>query len=364
LKLEIQAGRTLLVSGPASVRLEEGLVNIFGAPIHRRGRFTVRREKQIPIEIVEDSKVDVEFGERATYLEVEGSTVPDSWREATRRIESSGESKILIIGSTDTGKSTFSIYLTNQMLKNKKRVAIVDADIGQSDLGPPGSIGLSLVTEPLTELEGATVEAMIFIGETSPSRVVDRVINGILKLETKIPYGTVKVINTDGWVADEGAIEYKVRMVERLEPSLVIGLDEGGELDPIMSRVKTSKMKINVPKYVKVRSREERKHIREHGYRRYLREAVYRNFLLDRIEAADLLDKKPEKGHILGFIDSEGFMVGIGIFESLNRRRGILRAYTKVDFRKVSRIECGSIRLTPQGQELPFSIDQTWKNLR
>ncbi|MEM3430396.1 MAG: Clp1/GlmU family protein [Candidatus Bathyarchaeia archaeon] len=359
LKLEIQAGRTLLISGPASVRLEDGLVSIFGAPIHRRGRFTVRREKQIPIEIVEDSKFDVEFGERATYLEVEGSTVPESWKEATGRIGTYGESKILIIGSTDTGKSTFSIYLTNQMVKNNRRVAIVDADIGQSDLGPPGSIGLSLVTEPLIEFEGATVEAMIFIGETSPSRVVDRVINGIMKLEAKIPYGTVKVINTDGWVADEGAIEYKVKMAERLAPSLIIGLDDVGELDTIMSRVKTPKMKIRVPKYIKVRSREERKHIREHGYRRYLREAVYRNFLLDRIEAPDLLERKPEKGNILGFIDNDGFMVGIGIFESLNRRRGILRAYTNVNFRKVSRVECGNIRLSPQGQELPFSLDQT-----
>ncbi|MGQ9543802.1 MAG: Clp1/GlmU family protein [Candidatus Bathyarchaeia archaeon] len=359
MRLEIQAGKTLLISGPASIRIEDGLANIFGAPIHPRGKITVRREKQVPIEIIEDSEVDAELGERASYLEIQGSTVPDSWREVARGIGALDGGKVLVIGSTDTGKSAFSIFLTNHMLRLNRKVAVLDADVGQSDLGPPGSLGLSLVTKPLIEFEGANVEAMIFIGETSPSRVTEKVIRGILKLETKIPYATFTVINTDGWVVDEAAVEYKVRMAEGLGPSLIIGLDEMGELDPIMSRINLPKMKIQVSKYIRVRSREERKHIRECGYRRYLRGAVYKNFLLDKVKADDFLKKKPDRGDILGLLDDEGFMVGIGIFEDLNRRRGILKAYTNVDFRKVAQIECGNIRLSPQGQELPFNINQT-----
>ena len=53
------------------------------------------------------------------------------------------------------GKSTFGIYLLNRILSLQRRrgaptgVALLDVDVGQPELGPPGLIGLHVVTEPL-----------------------------------------------------------------------------------------------------------------------------------------------------------------------------------------------------------------------
>ena len=53
----------------------------------------------------------------------------------------------LILGASDTGKTTLAEALTKQLVK-KQPVGIVDADIGQSHIGPPTTVGWALVDNP------------------------------------------------------------------------------------------------------------------------------------------------------------------------------------------------------------------------
>lgn len=354
LKFDLQAGKTLLITGPASLRLERGGVTVFGAPLQPRQKLTVMKEKQLPIEIIHDSTLEAELGERASYLEIQGTATPDSWMAAAEAFQKLEVGKALVIGSTDTGKSTLCTFLTNHSLKLERNVAVIDADIGQSDLGPPGSLGLSIITSPLISLENSRVDAMIFIGETSPSSVTEKVVRGILKLGEKIPKDTATVINTDGWVTGEEAVAFKTRLMEELKPNLTIALAEGDELNPIFDAYTNPVLRVQVPKFIKVRSREERRRLREHGYRKYLRNAIHKNLSLERIKADSLFTKRLEGGEILGFSDRDGFLFGIGVLENLNRRRKILRAYTNVSTRDVAEIECGDIRLSYHGAELDW----------
>ena len=50
----------------------------------------------------------------------------------------------IILGATDTGKSTLAKFLITHLCKQGLKVALVDADIGQSFLGPPTTIGLAV----------------------------------------------------------------------------------------------------------------------------------------------------------------------------------------------------------------------------
>ena len=75
---------------------------------------------------------------------------------------------ILVLGSVDTGKTTLVTYLANSLVKRGKRVAIVDADVGQSDIGPPTTIGLGLVESPIKKMREAKRLAMYFVGAISP----------------------------------------------------------------------------------------------------------------------------------------------------------------------------------------------------
>ena len=43
----------------------------------------------------------------------------------------------ILLGATDTGKSTLAKFLISHLCKRGLKVGLVDADIGQSFLGPP-----------------------------------------------------------------------------------------------------------------------------------------------------------------------------------------------------------------------------------
>jgi polynucleotide 5'-hydroxyl-kinase GRC3/NOL9 len=192
---------------------------------------------------------------------------------------------------------------------------------------------------------------MIFIGKTSPTSVTEKVINGISKLENSVQKGTPIVINTDGWILDTEAIAYKLRMIRQLDPNITIILSEGKDLYNIFEN-NLPFMRIQVPKFIKTRGREDRKKIREYRYKKYLRNAIHTNFSLNGITMEGLLPNRIEGGEILGFLDLNRFLIGIGILEYINRRKQILKAYTNVNARSVTSIECGNIRLMHDGSEI------------
>ena len=77
------------------------------------------------------------------------------WPEETSRVldrvaERGGT--VLLLGATDTGKSVLARELLNRGVRAGKSVALVDADIGQSDIGPPATIGLGIPDAPVTDL--------------------------------------------------------------------------------------------------------------------------------------------------------------------------------------------------------------------
>ena len=76
----------------------------------------------------------------------------------------------VIVGAGDTGKSTLAAQLASALTARGARVAVVDADVGQSEIGPPTTVGLGAVTGPLTRLRDADLIALEFVGDTSPVR--------------------------------------------------------------------------------------------------------------------------------------------------------------------------------------------------
>jgi polynucleotide 5'-hydroxyl-kinase GRC3/NOL9 len=75
----------------------------------------------------------------------------------------------VIVGAADTGKTSLAARLAGA-LAARARVAVVDTDVGQSEIGPPTTIGLGEVTGPLVRLRDASLLALEFIGDTSPVR--------------------------------------------------------------------------------------------------------------------------------------------------------------------------------------------------
>jgi len=416
-KVTVSGGRTILVSGPASLALIEGEASVLGAPIEKSQKIVVREERQIPVETLRDSIFHLSLGEKSKLIEFQGSTIPTTWKEAADAVMQMESGITIVIGDVDTGKTTFCTYLANSLLKTGVKVALIDADIGQADVGPPTTISLTFVEDYTSGLSSLSAKALFFTGHISPSPVMEKVIHGIEKLvalQRSSPHPAV--INTDGWVADERAVAYKLRMANAVSPDLAVGIGNGPGVQSILENVKATSIRIESPSIIRRRSREERRQLRERGYRKYLEKAspvvipldrvdlrfvspkqirvvsmkeveeigfelgvnaVYAEETADRIavytkglprarevkllkhnlrkevEFADFAEKQHS---IIGLLDEEDFLLSIGILKDVDPKRRVLKAYA-VPNEKVTTVEVGAVKLTEEGKELAYLGD-------
>ena len=97
-------------------------------------------------------------------MEISG---PSEWHALLEVLK--GEKGIVILlGAMDTGKSTLANFLIFNLCQRGLKVALVDADIGQSLLGPPATIGLSVFkSDPDWQLLLSPPE-IFFVGSITP----------------------------------------------------------------------------------------------------------------------------------------------------------------------------------------------------
>lgn len=291
----VEAGKTLLVDGPASLNLMSGYVEVLGAPLKPGKRIVIRDAKQMPFEVKKKAEFNIMLGESAGTEEIEGSTIPQSWKNSAEKILGLKKKllTVMILGKADVGKSGYCTFLANMALKNRLKVAVVDGDLGQSDVGPPASIGFGRIKRPIKDLFEVNAEGVYFIGVTTPSGVMEKVIDSLAMMKREAQERTdagFLIVNTDGWVEGEDAAKYKLALTEHVNPDIVVGIQQQDELTNILSNLKTETITVETPQAIKQRDREKRKVLRELGYKKYLKGAKVLTFPLSwmRIEGVPL----------------------------------------------------------------------------
>jgi polynucleotide 5'-hydroxyl-kinase GRC3/NOL9 len=354
----LSPGNTLLVQGPASIRLLSGDALVLGASLARDKRLVVRQEKQLPIESRSEVDMEIYVGELGKITEVAGCTIPRSWEEAVNTLADMREGKVMVIGATDVGKSTLCTYLTNGLLNRKLSIELIDADIGQADIGPPTSVGKAIPTGFLSSLIDLSPEALVFIGHTSPSRVERKLMEGIRLLVSHYSE-KLTIINTDGWVNDPEAIVYKLGLIAAIKPDLVIGIPTGTELEPILSASAARSIRVEASHAVLTRSRTDRHELRNAGYRRFLEGGCARTLSLRNVHATmpdglapfQRWQSRDLENLIVGLIDGDGYLLQIGVL--LRFEKGYLQIYSR-PAEGVREIEIGYVRLSTDGIELGY----------
>ncbi len=281
---EVKADKTLLVNGPASVRLVSGGAEILGAPLSVGETIVIRDGKRAPFYVEKEASFEMTHGKDSEVEESEGNTVPMSWQKAAGEILALEKpTVVMIMGEVDSGKTSLCTFLANTALKAQRAVAIIDADLGQSDIGPPTTIGLAYVKKPVKDLFHVKADDVGFVGYTSPGGAEEYVVNCILNFRNRVLRSRdFLVVNTDGWVDGEEAVRYKVMLVEAVAPSVVVGIEQEKALLPILSKLeKVSVLTVEPSTAVRKRDKEKRKALRELGYKKYLRNSKVEAFPLN-----------------------------------------------------------------------------------
>ncbi len=148
---------------------------------------------------------------------------------------------ILVIGATDVGKSTFCRFLIERGVTSELKVGFVDADVGQSQIGPPTTIGLKVFAPngPMESLEKIDDEpdALYFVGWTSPERHLLQCVAGTrLMVDAALRAGTdCIVVDTTGYIEGDTAVALKQHKIELVKPTHLICLHRSRELEAIVA---------------------------------------------------------------------------------------------------------------------------------
>ncbi len=141
----------------------------------------------------------------------------------------------LILGTSDTGKTSLTARLAGALAARGERVAVVDADVGQSEIGPPTTVGLGRVARPLGRLGEAEVLALEFVGDTSPVRYIRETAEATGRLVRRaLAAGFERVlVDTGGLVEGPLGLALKRAKVRAVDPDLVLVLQRRAESEPI-----------------------------------------------------------------------------------------------------------------------------------
>ena len=86
------------------------------------------------------------------------------WKELSDDILNQKYKTIVVVGPSDSGKSTFSLYLANRFINSGQRPLLLDADVGQGDLAPPTCIGSAVLKHQSIDLSKIKADYVSFIG--------------------------------------------------------------------------------------------------------------------------------------------------------------------------------------------------------
>jgi polynucleotide 5'-hydroxyl-kinase GRC3/NOL9 len=361
--IRAEAGKTLVIVGPASFELTEGEASILGAPLDS-SKNVVPRGKQTPIEIHSSSSFRISLGEEASVEELDGSTIPLSWREAGSALVELGEGIAVVIGGADTGKTTLSTFLSNHLLFEDRQVAVVDADIGQTDLGPPTTMAAGEVKTNVTNLSQINPSERLFIGVTSPGQAKGKVIRSIKRLVgCHAKPGKTVIVNTDGWVSGSEAALYKLQMLDELQPDITLGIGDC-DISPILQTGNRTTLLVGSADTIKERTRIDRRELRSLGYRKYLDGASLRTFRMNGVKLRHCmatrgleLGRVPRswvenlRDAIVGFLDGDDLLQEIGILKDIVPSTGIAKIWSRISTAP-AKIEIGEVRLNNDGREL------------
>lgn len=275
----MKTGECLLIGGPASLRVLEGNVEALGVDLKKGGRTVVRVFKALPVKAVEDSVLEIRHGVNGFVERIE-EPYPPSWTQAVERaLEVKG--LVMVMGGVDTGKSTLCTLITNRSLLKGFKVAVMEADVGQAEIGPPTTVSLAVPRRAAPDLFRQSPVFSEFVGSTSPMGFVDEVVEAAARLKAKAELLNVEliVVNTDGWMDCGEAVRYKTKLAEALKPSLIILLRKGGELGELENSLSQRFTVLIVPPLSKARrrSREARRELRELSYQKNLRGSSLRS---------------------------------------------------------------------------------------
>ena len=270
-----------------------------------------------------------------------GIDVPEDWRRLADDLVRSRWRRVVVLGASDRGKSTFCRFLGQQLGVAGVGVSLLDADPGQKMLGPP-----ACVTAGSFENAGQCRPAMLyFVGGTDPAARIGSIVAGVVRLASAVPERLL--INTSGLVDGPGRMLKRLK-IDALCPDHIVAIALGDELDGLLAPLPPIRVHRLAPSPA------------AHGKSAAARAAARQAGLALALEGAracrldglvfEMLERggsagesDPRKPRLCSVADGAGIERGLGVLWDADRAGGTATVVTSVGRSLIRRVRVGMI---------------------
>ena len=266
---------------------------------------------------------------------------------------------VFLLGGIDTGKTTFGVELVRRAVAAGIPSAVVDADVVQSMIGPPTTVGLKVCgnAEDLTRESLRVAGGLGFVGSLIPKGHLLPLVTNAAKLVARAKGAGARlvVVDTTSLVSGIYGQSLKFFKMDLIAPDFTVAFERGGELEPLVGIaqrfVPAEVIEIEVSPDVRIRTVDERIAFREEQFAAYfavgtsrwrVKPTVFMPTLPPEFDLA-LLD-----GLVVGMEDGRGSCVGIGVLEH-DATEDLLRMVSPVT-EGVRGLRLGSVRIDTSGR--------------
>jgi polynucleotide 5'-hydroxyl-kinase GRC3/NOL9 len=246
---------------------------------------------------------------------------PDWADTIAERLLSEGsisEGVCLVLGASDTGKTTLIKALANHIILSRP-VAIIDADIGQSHLGPPTTVGWAVIDSAETDLGELDADGISFVGDVTPVGHLLQLTAAIMQCVRRASEAAdVLLIDTPGLVHGAAAAALWWEMQRILRPGQIVAVQRGDELGPVLSGLNSSNLRLELiecPADMPVKSQEHRRDYRLKCFNRYFSDASLYDIDLAAVAVQPRRGYNPRSvvHRLVAFRDSSGIDTAVGL---------------------------------------------------
>ncbi len=288
-------------------------------------------------------------------------SAPNEWFGLLDVLEE-GRGIAILLGTTDTGKTTLAKFLISHLCQRGLKVGLVDADIGQSLLGPPATIGLAVFKSHPDWNVVMSPPEIFFVGSTTPEGHFPIHLKGVERMVDKLSsYGPeVILIDTTGFVSGEAGKELKRRKIDLVSPRFILALQKDDEIEPLLGQYKENPLRriyrLPLSEQVRVRSMEERRTNRANKFRDYFKDSVIQELAIEEVRIeGEVFDPNGAllpldwslriKGLLIGLKDENGDTLALGMLRGYLEEKKKITVLTPLrEIQGVKTIRLSSLR--------------------
>jgi len=283
--------------------------------------------------------------------------VPTQWEALLAEIET-GWRRVIIIGATDTGKSTLSQWLAQQ-LSSQGRVAMLDADVGQSRIGPPATVGWRFAEAKQGEF--------YFVGDVTPAACPADCVAGTVRLVQRAERAGADyvIVDTSGFVDGPFALSLKKAKIELLSPALVVAIAPPRRLshltDPFIRDESIHTFALEPLTCCKEKPRQQRQRWRQQLFAAWLSGSHNQQIDWQDRSLINLPDRHHVqqagadelRGLLIGLLDEQRIGQALGLLRTIDYHNRRLTILAPPEAQQAPTIQFGRLRLEPDGTAIP-----------